>query len=225
MSVRRLALTSAVMGLLAVALAAVSPAPAELGTVLAAPQAAADAAGADTVVLAGCAVLTWVTWSWGALGLLLTAAAALPGAPGAVAAPVLRVVLPAGGRRAAAVALGIGLGLGGGPALAAPATSPPAAPESVAPAAVPDWPSAEPPVPAAVPDWPGRLPSGTHVVVRGDCLWEIAEHRLATEAGRPPTNREIAASVQAWWRANDAVIGPDPDLLLPGQVLRPPGTT
>jgi hypothetical protein len=28
--------------------------------------------------------------------------------------------------------------------------------------------------------------------------------------------------VHAWWVANAGVIGPDPDLLLPGQVLRPP---
>jgi hypothetical protein len=32
----------------------------------------------------------------------------------------------------------------------------------------------------------------------------------------------VAAAVQAWWRTNAAVIGPDPDLLLPGQVLQPP---
>jgi nucleoid-associated protein YgaU len=32
----------------------------------------------------------------------------------------------------------------------------------------------------------------------------------------------VAAAVDAWWHANAAVIGPDPDLLLPGQVLRPP---
>lgn len=220
MSLRRLALISAVMGLLAVALATASPGAAELIAVLSAPQAAADASGPDAVVLAGCAAVAWLVWSWGALGLLLTGAAALPGALGTAAGSVLRAVVPAGGRRAAAVALGVGLGFGGGPALAAPASPPP----SASAAAVPDWPSAQPPA-AEVPDWPERPPPGTHVVVRGDCLWEIAERRLATEAGRPPTNREIAASVQAWWRPNAGVIGPDPDLLLPGQALRPPGTT
>jgi nucleoid-associated protein YgaU len=193
--------------------------------VLTAPQAAADTSGPDTVVLAGCAAVAWLAWSWGALGLLLTGAAALPGALGTAAACVLRAVVPAGARRAAAVALGVGLGFGAGPALAAPATPPPSPSASASAAAVPDWPSAQPPAAAEVPDWPERPPVGTHVVVRGDCLWEIAERRLATEAGRPPTNREIAASVQAWWRANAEVIGADPDLLLPGQVLRPPGTT
>jgi hypothetical protein len=31
--------------------------------------------------------------------------------------------------------------------------------------------------------------------------------------------------VDAWWSANADVIGPDPDLLLPGQVLQPPTHT
>ena len=61
------------------------------------------------------------------------------------------------------------------------------------------------------------------MVVRGDCLWHIAADSLLGELGRLPTDGEIAAAVHAWWSANADVIGPDPDLLLPGQVLRPPG--
>ena len=38
-----------------------------------------------------------------------------------------------------------------------------------------------------------------------------------------PFFAEIARAVHAWWTANADVIGPDPDQLLPGQVLRPPG--
>jgi nucleoid-associated protein YgaU len=60
------------------------------------------------------------------------------------------------------------------------------------------------------------------VVVRGDCLWHIAADRLRQQQGRAPTDGEVALAVRAWWTANAAVIGPDPDLLLPGQVLRPP---
>ena len=40
-------------------------------------------------------------------------------------------------------------------------------------------------------------------------------------AGPPPT-AETARATSAWWAANAAVIGADPDVLLPGQVLRPP---
>jgi nucleoid-associated protein YgaU len=76
---------------------------------------------------------------------------------------------------------------------------------------VPDWPS-EPPADRSVPP---------HVVVRGDCLWDIAAGRFRA-AGRTPTDAEIALEVQTWWSANAEVIGPDPDLILPGQVLQAP---
>jgi nucleoid-associated protein YgaU len=56
------------------------------------------------------------------------------------------------------------------------------------------------------------------VVVRGDTLWDIA----AQELGAEPRNREIAARWPAWYAANRSVIGPDPDLILPGQRLSPP---
>jgi nucleoid-associated protein YgaU len=64
---------------------------------------------------------------------------------------------------------------------------------------------------------------GGHVVLRGDCLWHIAADSLVTQLARPPSDGEVVAGVRAWWAANADVIGPDPDLLLPGQVLRPPG--
>jgi hypothetical protein len=59
-------------------------------------------------------------------------------------------------------------------------------------------------------------------VVRGDCLWSIAEARLVDEQGRAPSGSEVAVAVHDWWSTNRAVIGPDPDRLLPGQVLQPP---
>jgi hypothetical protein len=98
--------------------------------------------------------------------------------------------------------------------------------------AVPDWPA---PVltrgtDGAVPDWPEApkpdtapsRPPGSHVVVRGDCLWSIAEARLLHERGRAPSAGAVAVAVRAWWSTNRAVIGPDPDRLVPGQVLLPP---
>jgi nucleoid-associated protein YgaU len=56
------------------------------------------------------------------------------------------------------------------------------------------------------------------VVHRGDSLWAIAARHL----GRDASDAEIASSWPAWFEANRAVIGDDPDALRPGQVLRPP---
>jgi nucleoid-associated protein YgaU len=56
------------------------------------------------------------------------------------------------------------------------------------------------------------------VVRRGDSLWDIAARHLGPEA----TAAEVAVEWPRWHRANRAVIGPDPDLLAPGQRLVPP---
>jgi nucleoid-associated protein YgaU len=229
MSGRRLALTTLAMAVSAFTLAALSPGLSALGAAVGRPQQLADAAGPDAVVLAWAGLLAWAVWGWGALGLALTAASALPGALGAVAALLLRGVLPAGARRAAALALGVGLGVGvGAPVLAS------AAPPGAVGSTAPDWPGAPDPVPAdrpaaprtgdPAPDWPSAAP-GQYVVVPGDCLWDIAAARLREQAGRAPTDPETASAVRSWWAANAAVIGPDPDLLRPGQVLRPPAAS
>lgn len=220
MSMRRLVLTTIAMAGIGLPLHAVTPGGAELVQALTQPQRLADTAGADAVVLCLAGALAAVVWAWGALGLLLTAAGALPGAVGAAGRLLVRGVLPAGARRAATLALGVGFGVTGplatATALAAPAATP----------AVPDWPAATAPstpnAPTPVPDWPRPRPGGAHVVVRGDCLWTIAARRLGADTGPAPSDAEIATAVQAWWHANAAVIGPDPDLLLPGQVLQAP---
>lgn len=61
------------------------------------------------------------------------------------------------------------------------------------------------------------------VVVReGDSLWTLA----ARELGPSATNGAIAARWPDWYAANRQVIGDDPDLVFPGQVLRvPPAST
>ncbi|WP_116452558.1 LysM peptidoglycan-binding domain-containing protein [Blastococcus litoris] len=227
MSIRRLVLTSAGMALFAVLLVALTPPMSDLATTLAAPQRTADTAGPDALVLAVAGVLAWVVWSWGCLGLALTAASTLPGLLGSGARLATHVVLPAGARRSAAVLLGIGLGVAA--PLAAAATPLLATPAVAAsPAAVPDWPAAERPAPApastgaVVPDWPEPAAQGAHVVVRGDCLWHIAQAHLLDRSRTPPTELDVAREVHAWWTTNADVIGPDPDRLLPGQVLRPP---
>lgn len=227
MSIRRLLLTATAMTGIGLLLHAVTPARPDVVLALTHPQRLADTAGPDAVVLCLAAVLAGLVWAWGCLGLVLTAAGALPGAAGVAGRLLVRVVLPMGARRAAALALGVGIGLNGpllaGTALAAPAVAAAGAATTVR--AVPDWPAAATaaePAAGPVPDWPAPHPAGAHVVVRGDCLWTIAAGRLRADSGRPPTDAEIATAVQAWWRANAGVIGPDPDLLLPGQVLQAP---
>ena len=57
-----------------------------------------------------------------------------------------------------------------------------------------------------------------YTVRRGDCLWHIAERHLGPGA----SSAEITAEWHRWYQANRDVIGPDPDLILVGQVLRVP---
>jgi hypothetical protein len=59
------------------------------------------------------------------------------------------------------------------------------------------------------------------VVRRGDTLWSITARHL----GGAATDAEIAQAWPRWYLANRAVIGADPDLLLPGQILTPPRVT
>ena len=226
MSLRRLLLTTVGMGLVAVAFAELSPTVADMAGALSSPQRTADTVGPDTLVIAGTGLLAWAVWAWGVLGLALTAASAIPGAVGGVARLATHVVLPAGARRSAALLLGLGLGVTAPLAGAAVTVLATPAVAAVPAAVVPDWPALTP-VNGPVPDWPGTSPTlpaeDSHVVVRDDCLWHIAASHLLVRSGEPPTDGEIARAVHAWWTANADVIGPDPDHLLPGQVLRPPG--
>ena len=216
MSIRRLLGTAAAMGATAAVLGGLTPGVRHMGAALLSAQATVDGSGADALVLAGAGLAAWLVWAWGALGLALTALSAVPGALGGLAQVLLGGVLPSSARRAAALALGLGLGLGAPlPVSASPLVALPIA------AVVPDRPGAPPASGAAsVPDWPDRSPAA-HTVVPGDCLWDIAAARLAASDG-PPSNAETAAAVQGWWSVNRTVIGPDPDLLFPGQVLDPP---
>jgi hypothetical protein len=59
---------------------------------------------------------------------------------------------------------------------------------------------------------------GTVVVHRGDTLWDIA----AATLGEGATDADILRAVVRWHDANRDVVGDDPDLILPGQVLRAP---
>ncbi len=56
------------------------------------------------------------------------------------------------------------------------------------------------------------------VVLRGDTLWSITARHLGPGA----TAADIEAGWHRWLAANQEVIGDDADLILPGQLLRPP---
>ncbi|MDQ6752360.1 MAG: hypothetical protein M3017_02850 [Actinomycetota bacterium] len=72
---------------------------------------------------------------------------------------------------------------------------------------------------AAEPFDRGVLGPGTDVVVRaGDTLWTLA----AAQLGPLATDVEIAEHWPRWFQVNRAAIGNDPNLLLPGQILRAP---
>jgi nucleoid-associated protein YgaU len=66
------------------------------------------------------------------------------------------------------------------------------------------------------------------VVKPGESLWEIAAAELGATAGDRAAgdgaagDGAVAKRWPQWYAANRAVIGPDPDLILPGQALRIP---
>ena len=63
--------------------------------------------------------------------------------------------------------------------------------------------------------------SVTYTVVEGDCLWRIAK-RFLVAAGRAADGSAIGTAWRAIYDANRSLIGDDPDLILPGQVLTIP---
>ncbi len=168
---------------------------------------------------------------WLAVGMVVSAAVLLAGwrLPGFV---------PAGLHRGVALALGVSLVTVAMPAAAHPVPSQVASAQSWTAAAAP---SAQPPpidpgwtpAPPAAPARTTELPSDPLLVPahqrpaddveqvavhRGDTLWDLAARHLGTDA----TDAEIATEWPRWHEANRDVVGPDPDLLLPGQLLLPP---
>lgn len=69
-----------------------------------------------------------------------------------------------------------------------------------------------------------RTPSGVEpqvegvTVQAGDTLWDIAAHHL----GHGASDLDVALQWPRWYEANRALIGKNPDVLLPGQILQPP---
>ena len=65
---------------------------------------------------------------------------------------------------------------------------------------------------------PGASEAGTVVVRRGDTLWDLVRSQLGPGA----SDAEVAHAWPRWYAANRSTIGPDPGLILPGQVLHAP---
>lgn len=150
----------------------------------------------------------------GVLGVALRAALGATVVGGAV----LPVALPASAAPAAVV--GVPRGASTGTHLDLPSLDRPGTPAGApAPAGAPGGQPAGAPVAAAPAAAPGHPAAARPVVVRpGDTLWSLAAQSLGPGA----TAAAINARWHAWYAANRTVIGADPDLLHPGQRLRPP---
>jgi nucleoid-associated protein YgaU len=98
---------------------------------------------------------------------------------------------------------------------------------SPAPQLESDWlphaPVTEPGLLAVFPVRSVQAPTGAAnevAVLSGDTLWNIA----ARELGPAATDVEVALRWPRWYLANRDVIGENPDVLLPGQILKSPST-
>jgi nucleoid-associated protein YgaU len=207
-----------------------------LAAVRAPGPAPVDATTGCAAAIAAWGLLTWLA-AW-------TAVVLVAAAVGGVGSGVHRAVVartPGAARRLAAVLLGASLAstsLATFPALAVdrppvtvthigatggplPLPDRPASPGGW----TPDRPAAprhtKPSAPVHLVSSPSRtLQTGVGAVVvrRGDSLWDLAARHLGPDASAA----DVAAAWPRWYAANRHVIGPDPDLLLPGQRLVPP---
>lgn len=176
-------------------------------------------AGADRAVATSSGAALWLAACWVALGLLAAAAGRLPGAAGATGRRLAGALLPRVLHRLVAGSAGLGVLLAPVAALAAiPDASPPAPGSAVSAPAWPVDPPAHPAPSRSAPSPKHEAPAPRVTVRPGDSLWLIAARRLGPSA----TPGEIAAEWPRWYAANEHVIGADPDLIRPGQVLHAP---
>lgn len=219
-----------------IVLAALGLVAAVTGTVvvdLAVRTTAGAPARADELLVGCAAALALLLSAWLSLGVVVVALAAVPGTVGRWAGTVADAVTPRATRRLVGLVLGVTVaaGVAPGASVAAAPTSTTAAhldrPDpSFAPLPDPGW-VPEPPTVRPHPDLSvlSRAPRVTTVdderevvVRRGDSLWSIAARHL----GPHPSDAEVARAWPAWFAANRDVVGDDPDVLRPGQLLRVP---
>ena len=210
-------------------------------------ETAATARAPGALLGALCTEAAGLLLAWLSLAALLAALATWPGRLGRHAGQLSAYLVPAVLRSAVAAALGGTLAFGSVTATIAAVTAPASAPArpaspSARPASAPVGPVSSPvtsaPEPARPPADPGLVttrttparsaagrPDGSAdgdleevVVRRADTLWSIAARHLGPGASAA----EIAREWPRWFAANHAVIGDDPDLLRPGQLLVAP---
>lgn len=209
---------------------------------------AAPARPADAL-LTCVAAAAFLLGCWLVLGLLLDLLSRAPGAVGRIGESLAEAITPRLARQVIAAMLGLGAStvllppasVAQPPAVTATATvstaltgttepawvapsAPPAASPETSPSTGPGWvapaPTVRPqPDPHTLtgPGWP-PTGDGEIVVHRGDTLWDLTARHLGPGA----TADEIAREWPRWFAANRHIIGNDPDLLLPGQVLQIP---
>ncbi|HEX6447476.1 MAG TPA: LysM domain-containing protein [Streptosporangiales bacterium] len=169
--------------------------------------------------LGGCAAgVSWLALLWFTGCAALALLARLPGAAGRCAAVLAHRLTPAVFRRVLEASLGAALVLTASAQVATGATA------SASPAVATGARLLADPTPP-VPDRPDVRPrhhSQPRVVrVRpGDSLWCIARTHMS---GRP-SDAAITREWHRWYAANRSVVGSDPDLIVPGQRLRPPAS-
>ena len=183
------------------------------------------------VLDAVCATVLLGCVSWLALGGAVTVAsyAAAVVSPTASATAVLETLADRGCprrlRRLVLICLGVAMGAGATAPASAHSVAVPDRPDThgttaaagLGGLALPDRTTGAAAAPArrsSVPDEPLR----TVLVHPGDCLWTIAAQLLPADA----SDRSITATWHRLHRANAVRIGADPDLVLPGTLLRLP---
>lgn len=189
----------------------------------------------DDVVGLAAALACWTLLGWVALVLALTALGSIPGALGRLGAEAATRLTPVAMSKAARLALGLTV-------VAGPATV--ALPVNAAPIATrvttldgpaanaealsfpdvgrPGWIEAADTTEVNTEPAPAQRAVATVVVEAGDCLWTIAAEALAATIGSEPSDAAVADEWPRWYALNRAAIGADPDLLLPGMLLRAP---
>jgi nucleoid-associated protein YgaU len=159
------------------------------------------------------AAAAWLCLCWVVLALLLAVLARTPGVVGRASDAISCRVVPRALRHGLQAALGVSI-------VAAPVVAPSVAfADNSNPTKTWTVPSLDRPVAHNAPSV-RSVPVHTtqYVGGPGDCLWSIARDHLGPRAG----DDAVAAAWPRWYAANRHVIGPDPDLLQPGQQLVAP---
>jgi nucleoid-associated protein YgaU len=187
------------------------------------------AAGVDAALAAVAGAVGVLCLLWCVVAIAAAVLSALPGVVGRTAESIASRITPALVRRAVAVALGTGLALAPA-AYASARVVPTPGPAAVAGTAAPFTVRIAGTVLASLPatptlpplDWPATStdPAAPVVVAPGDTLWAIAARALPPGA----SDAAIDAEWRRWYAANRSVVGPDPDVIYPGQRLVSPST-